>query len=298
MDILITGGTGSIGRELCRALKEQGHNLTVLSRKPETVDSICGKDIAAIASLSELPDSAHFDSIVNLAGEVVIGPYWTEKRKKLLWDSRVALTEQLVDFIERAESKPSVLISASAVGYYGDGGDNLIDEDSPGAGGFGHQLCDSWEQAARRAEQFGVRVCVVRIGLVLVPHGGMLKSMLPSFKLGLGARLGDGKQWMPWIHCRDLLAIFEFLLKTPTLSGVFNGVSPNPVTNGEFTACLARHLRRPAFLFVPASFLKGLLGEMGSLLIQGQKAVPKRMLEAGFSFQHETLDSALTEIIG
>ena len=298
MDILITGGTGSIGRVLCRALAEKGHRLTVLSRKPEKVPAICGAGVAALASLADLPASARFDAMVNLAGGPVIGPYWTEKRKKILWDSRVTLTGQLVDFIARAEHKPAVLINTSAVGYYGDGGERIIDEQSPGAGGFAHALCAGWEQAASRASPFGVRLCVVRFGLVLMPHGGMLKSMLPSFRLGLGARLGDGRQWMPWIHCRDLVAMLEWLLEKPELSGVFNGVSPDPVTNREFTAALVRHLRRPAFLFVPGFLLKLAMGEMGGLLLEGQRAVPKRMQEAGFPFRHATLDSALTEIIG
>lgn len=299
MDILITGGTGAIGRVLCRSLAAQGHHLTVLSRKPETVVAICGEDVAAIPSLAELPASARFDAVVNLAGEVVVGPYWTEKRKQQLWDSRVTLTGQLVDFISRADTKPQVLVNASAVGYYGDGGERDITEDSPGAaGGFAHRLCAGWEEAAGRAGSLGVRVCVVRIGLVLMPHGGLLPRMLPSFRLGLGARLGDGRQWMPWIHCQDLVAMIEFLLDKPQLSGVFNAVSPNPVRNSEFTAALAKHLRRPAFLFVPAFLLKLAMGEMGLLLLQGQKALPKRFEAAGFPFRHANLDSALADIVG
>jgi len=298
MDILLTGGTGAIGRVLCRALIEQGHSLTVLSRKPESVRSICGAGVTAIAALADLPASARFDAVVNLAGEPVIGPYWTAKRKQRLWDSRVTLTGQLVDFIGRAEHKPAVLINTSAVGYYGDGGDKILDEEAPGAGGFAHKLCAGWEQAANRASQFGVRVCIVRFGLVLMRQGGLLKSMLPSFRLGLGAGLGDGKQWMPWIHCHDLVAMLEWLLNKPELDGVFNGVSPNPVTQREFTAALARHLHRPAFLSAPAFALKLALGEMGGLLLEGQRAVPKRMQETGFQFRYATLDAALTEIIG
>lgn len=298
MDILITGGTGSIGRVLCRSLLAQGHRLTVLSRKPDNVKAICGEGVAAIGSLLDLPDSARFDAIVNLAGEPVIGPYWTEKRKKALWDSRVTLTGQLVDFIGRAQAKPAVLISTSAVGYYGDGGDRILDEESLGTGGFAHALCDAWEKAARQAEDYGVRVCVARFGLVLMPHGGMLKSMLPSFRLGLGARIGDGRQWMPWIHCQDLVAMLEWLLERPTLNGVFNAVSPNPVTNAKFTASLAQHLKRPAVLFVPGFLLKLAMGEMGGLLLEGQRAVPYRFLDSGFQFHYETLDSALDEILG
>jgi len=298
MDILITGGTGSIGRVLCRALTEKGHRLTVLSRRPETVKAICGEGTAAISSLEDLPESAHFDTVVNLAGEAVIGPYWTENRKKVLWNSRVTVTGQLVDFIRRANFKPSVLISTSAVGYYGNGGDYIIDEDIPGSGGFAHTLCDGWENAASRVKEFGVRLCIVRFGPVLMSHGGMLKSMLPSFRVGLGARIGNGRQWMPWIHCQDLVGMIELLLGSSELCGVFNGVSPNPVTNREFTASLAHHLKRPAFLFVPAFLLKLGMGEMGQLLLDGQRAIPKRFQEAGFVFQYPSLDSALTEIIG
>ncbi|MDD5033191.1 MAG: TIGR01777 family oxidoreductase [Methylococcaceae bacterium] len=298
MKILMTGGTGSIGRVLCRQLQAGGHELTVLSRTPMKVGAICGKGITAISSLAELKPSVHFDAVVNLAGEVVIGPPWTEKRKKQLWDSRVGLTERLVDFLRTAEVKPAVLINASATGYYGDGGDSIIDEDTQGSGGFGHLLCDGWEKAAKEAESLGVRVCLVRFGPVLMPHGGLLKSMQPVFKLGLGARLGDGRQWMPWIHYHDLLNMVELLLEKPELSGTFNGVSPQPVTNAEFTACLARHLHRPAFLFAPAFALKRVLGEMGRFLLEGQRALPKRLIEAGFEFRHASLDSALSEIFG
>ncbi len=298
MDILITGGTGSIGRVLCRQLIAEGHSLTVLSRKPDTVKTICGEGTTAISSIIELPSSARFDAVINLAGEVVIGPYWTENRKKKLWDSRVTVTGQLVDFIKRADIKPNVLINTSAVGFYGNGGDAIIDEDSLGSGGFAHELCVGWEKAAAKVEEFGVRLCIVRFGLVLMPHGGMLKSMLPSFRLGLGARIGDGRQWMPWIHCADLVAMLEFLLAKPELRGVFNGVSPNPVTNREFTSVLAKTLHRPAYFFAPAFLLKLAMGEMGQLLLEGQRAIPKRFQEVGFEFRYPKLDFALADIIG
>lgn len=298
MDILITGGTGSIGRVLCRELQENGHHLTVLSRKPEKVKSICGEGVTAISTLDDLSATARFDAVVNLAGEIVIGPYWTENRKKILWDSRVTVTEQLVKFIGRAEFKPKVLISTSAVGYYGNGRNEIINEDSPGSGGYAHKLCDGWEKAAAKVKELGVRLCIVRFGLVLMTHGGMLKSMLPSFRLGMGARIGDGDQWMPWIHYADLVSIIEFLLDHSELSGMFNGVSPNPVTNREFTASLAKQLKRPAFLFVPAFLLKVAMGEMGQLLLEGQRAMPKHLQDAGFEFRYPSLDAALTEIIG
>lgn len=297
MDILITGGTGAIGRMLCLELKSKGHCLTVLSRRPETVATICGHGVKAIANLTELPATARFDAVVNLSGEVVVGPRWTSARKKQLWDSRVGLTNQLVDFLRRAEVKPEVLVSASAVGFYGNGGEALIDESTPGSGGFAHELCAAWEAAANQAATLGIRVCTVRIGLVLMAHGGMLKSMLPSFRLGLGARIGDGRQWMPWIHGKDVVALVEYLLEHPELHGVFNGVSPHPVTNSVFTSSLAKILRRPAFLSVPSVVLKLLMGEMGQLLLEGQRAVPRRLLEAGFEFRYPTLEAGLAEII-
>ena len=298
MDILLTGGTGAIGRVLCHRLLAKGHKLTVLSRRPEKVKAICGAGVAAIAKLEDLPSSAQFDAVINLAGEPVIGPYWTANRKKVLWDSRVGVTEQLVELIARLDLKPQVLINASAVGYYGNSIDAIVTEDTPGGGGFAHTLCDGWETAAGRVKAHSLRLCIVRIGLVLMPHGGMLKSMLPPFRFGLGARLGDGRQWMPWIHCLDLVAMFELLLEHPELEGVFNGVAPNPVTNREFTESLARHLNRPAWFCAPAFLLKLAMGEMGELLLGGQFAQPKRFVEAGFEFRYPTLNDAFTEIIG
>lgn len=297
MDILLTGGTGSIGRVLCQSLTAKGHRLTVLSRKNEQqVKSICGDSVYSIASL-DFDQFTEFDAVINLAGEVIIGPRWTEKRKKVLWDSRVTLTEELVQRIGRLDVKPKVLINASAVGIYGNGGEQVLTEDSPTQGSFAHALCAAWEKAADGVETYGVRLCKLRIGLVLMGHGGMLKSMIPPFRLGLGGRIGDGQQWMPWVHIADLLAMIGQLLENPELSGVFNGVSPNPVRNQEFTASLARHLHRPAVLPMPACLLKTLMGEMGQLLLEGQQAIPQRFQDLNFAFRHPTLDSALTDII-
>lgn len=298
MDILITGGTGTIGRALCAALLNQGHRLTILSRRPEKVQKLCGATVKAIPSLNDLSPSLNFDAVINLAGEPVIGPLWTKARRQKLLDSRVGITEQLISFLDRAQSKPKVLISASAVGWYGNGGDKLIDEISPGSGGFAHQLCEGWEQSARKAEAYGIRVCIVRIGLVLSDTGGLLVSMLPSFRLGLGAKLGNGQQWMPWVDYRDLIAIFLWLMEHDDLHGVFNGVAPNPVMNSQFTRALAKQLKRPAWLVTPGFLLKVILGEMGGLLLEGQKAEPKRILESGFQFQHEHLESSLAELLG
>lgn len=297
MKILVAGGTGSIGRHLCRALAAEGHTLSVLSRTPGQVAARCGPGATAIASLDDIPASAEFDAVVNLSGERVIGPRWTAARKTILRDSRVALTERLLACVERLERRPRTLINASAVGYYGDGGDRLLDESDEGTGGgFGRELCVAWEAAAQRGAELGLRVCVVRIAPVLMAEAGILPSMVPSFRLGLGARLGDGRQGAPWIHIEDLTAIFRFLLAREDLSGAFNATGPEIVDNRAFTAALAKRLHRPAVLVAPAFALRLALGEMSELLLCGQKLAPKRLLESGFSFRYATLEQALAEI--
>lgn len=298
MHVFITGGTGFIGRHLCQLLHAQNHTLTVLSRKEDAqVQKICGA-VGIIHSLDELTPRHCFDAVVNLAGEPIFGPPWTKQRKQVLWDSRVTLTERLVDWIDRAEVKPKVLVSGSAVGYYGDQGDKILDETSPPLEkGFGQRLCAAWEAAAGRAENFGVRVCRLRTGLVLGKGGGLLARMLPIFKLGLGGRLGSGSQWMSWIHIDDHVRISEFLLGNSELSGPFNACAAQPVTNAEFTVTLARLLKRPACLPVPALAIKLALGEMGELMLSSQRAVPKRLEEAGFAFKFSTLEAALKEVL-
>ncbi len=297
MHIFVTGGTGFIGRHLCRRLLGHNHTLTVLSRQPdERVVRICG-DVGVIHSLDDLTPEHHFDAVVNLAGEPIIGPRWTQRRKKALWDSRVTLTEKLVSWIGRAEVKPRVLISGSAVGYYGDQGDRLLDEDTPPAtGGFGQKLCAAWEQAAAGAKAHGVRVCRLRTGPVL-GRGGLLSRMLPAFRLGLGGRLGNGRQWVAWIHVRDHIRISEFLLGNDRLEGPFNATAPHPVTNAELTATLAGLLKRPAFMHVPAPLLRLAMGEMAEIVLASQRAVPKRLTEAGFRFHFETLEAALRDLL-
>lgn len=298
MQILITGGTGFIGRALCGLLLQQGHELTVLSRQAaETVRRICGSSVAAVASIKNLSSQANYDAVVNLAGEPIAAKRWTDTRKQLLWDSRVTLTSDLVAFIGAARSKPQVMVSGSAVGYYGNRGDIPLDEDSEGSDDFSHQLCSAWEEAALAAVSHGVRVCVVRTGLVIGRNGGFLQRMLPLFKLGLGGRIGNGDQWMSWIHLDDHIALVEYLLNHSHLHGVFNAAAPDPVTNQEFTGCLARTLNRPALLPVPAAALQLVFGEMAGLLLGSQRVLPKRLQREGFRFRYERLDQALRDAI-
>lgn len=297
MDILITGGTGFIGRELCKALYQEGHRLTVLSRQPEKVAALCGENTVPIASLDQLSPADRFDAIINLAGEPIFGPRWTIQRKRVLWDSRVNLTQQLVEYIRKTEHRPSVLISGSAIGYYGDRGDAIVVEKDECGQDFGASLCDAWERAALQAEQYGMRVCLLRTGLVMGPRGGFLQRMLLPFRLGLGGRIGNGQQWMSWVHLADHVAITMMLLKSSELTGAFNLTAPNPVSNREFTYSLGRALKRPAILPLPAAVLRLVFGDMANLLLGGQRVLPERLLEAGFRFRFATLNDALQDVL-
>ena len=297
MKILITGGTGFIGKKLCRFLLDKNHKLTVLSRNPNKVPSLCGESVQAITKISQLSSSDSFDAIINLAGEGIADTRWTETRKQILLDSRINTTKQLVAYIKRANKKPEVLISGSAVGYYGNQGSKKLNEKSTPREEFSHKLCAEWEAAALEAEQLSVRVCIIRTGLVIGNDGGFLQRLLLPFKLGLGGPMGDGKQWMSWIHRTDLIAIIGTLLESKTLQGFFNGTSPEPVTNAEFSQTLGKVLNRPAFLPVPAFVLKILLGEMAELLLGGQRVLPVQLEKAGFNFQFKALEQALRDVL-
>jgi hypothetical protein len=297
MNILITGGTGLIGRRLCAALLAKGHALTVLSRHPETVKAKCGAAVQAMATLNDWQPDTVFDAVINLAGEPIIGTRWTEERKKILLASRVSLTESLIHCIAHATHKPAVLLSGSATGFYGDGGDTILNESHPAATDFGAQLCSAWENAAQAASEFGVRVCVLRTGLVLDSDGGLLGRMLLPFKLGLAARLGNGQQWMSWIHIDDYVAIVLLLLENAQANGSFNMTAPEPVTNAEFTKTLAKVLHRPALFVAPACVLTALLGEMSVLLLGGQRALPVNVHALGYKFTYTRLEDALKAIL-
>lgn len=298
MRILITGGTGLIGRHLCKSLLAAGHELTVLSRKPDTVAAKCGNAVKPMAALGEWTPEMTFEAVINLAGEPIVDERWTGRRKQMLRDSRIALTEALVQRIAAAERKPQVLLSASAIGYYGARDDERLSEDSGAGNDFPAQLCLDWEAAALAAEKYGVRVCLLRSGLVLSRDGGLLGRMLPPFKLGLGARVGDGRQWMSWVHIEDHISMQLRLLQDDQLSGAYNLTAPTPVTNREFTAELAAVLHRPAPFVAPASLLKLSLGEAASLLLEGQRVLPARMQAAGQVFRFPTLKAALQDLCG
>ncbi|MGY2442153.1 TIGR01777 family oxidoreductase [Pseudomonas sp. SDO52101_S400] len=296
MHILLTGGTGLIGRQLCRHWLGQGHRLTVLSRRADKVAKICGAPVRGIARLEDFGDEP-VDVIVNLAGAPIADRPWTHRRKTVLWSSRITLTESLLTWLENRGQKPSLLISGSAVGWYGDGGERELTEESPPViDDFASQLCIAWEETAQRAEAMDIRVVLVRTGLVLSAEGGFLSRLLLPFKLGLGGPLGNGRQWMSWIHIDDQIALIDFLLHRDQASGPYNACAPKPVRNREFAKTLGSVLHRPAFMPMPALALKVGLGEMSLLLLGGQRATPTRLLEAGFTFRFTDLRAALDDL--
>jgi len=296
MHILLTGGTGLIGRKLCQHWVGQGHRLTVLSRQPGQVKQLCGASVRGVAQLEEIGDET-VDAVVNLAGAPIADRPWTARRRALLWSSRITLTEGLLAWLESRTQRPEVLISGSAVGWYGDGGERELSETSqPVKEDFASHLCIAWEETALRAEALGIRVVLVRTGLVLASQGGFLKRLTLPFKLGLGGPIGSGRQWMPWVHIDDQIALIDFLLHQAQCRGPYNACAPEPVRNREFARQLGHALHRPAFLPLPSLLLKAGLGELSGLLLGGQRARPVALQAAGFNFRYRELSAALTEL--
>jgi uncharacterized protein len=297
MNITISGATGFIGRRLLKVLASAGHRLHVLSRHaganmPPGV-RLSAWDPMAGEPPRESLESA--DAVVHLAGEPV-AQRWTPEVKRRIRDSRIQGTRHLVEALASLPRRPEVLVSASAVGYYGSRGDERLDESSPPGTGFLPEVCSAWEREAQAAAALGMRVAIIRIGVVLDPKGGALARMLLPFRLGLGGRLGSGQQWMSWIHLADMAEMFRFVLENP-VSGVWNGVAPAAVTNSEFTRELARAVHRPAILPVPAAALKVLLGEMSVVLLESQHIAPRAAQAAGFRFRFPGLGLALEELL-
>jgi len=297
MEILITGGTGLIGRRLCAVLSAQGHTLTVLSRRSKQVAELCGTDVKPMTSLDEYHSGVRFDAVINLAGEPIVDARWSVKRKQILRQSRIDLTHSLLQKIYQASYRPQVFLSGSAIGFYGNGGDVVFSEQAPAGGDFGAQLCVDWEAAAMAAAAMGIRTCILRTGLVLDSAGGMLQKMRLPFSLGLGTRIGNGYQWMSWIHIHDYIAIMLFLLQHENAEGCFNMVAPEPVTNRKFTRLLAVALHRPVLFVAPAFLLKLALGEMSELIVGGQRVIPAKIKAAGYEFIYPSLLPALTDLL-
>lgn len=298
MRILITGGTGLIGRALCREWVAQGHEVVVWSREPSKVAALCS-GAAAIGQLQDLQGTKPLDAVINLAGASIAERPWTKSRRKVLLQSRVNLTRTLVDWLSTVPQRPRVLISGSAVGWYGNGQDTLLDEgSSPQKPDFGSALCMSWEQEALRAQSLGIRVVLLRTAAVFSSDGGMLARLRLPFSLGLGGRLGSGQQWMPWIHLADEVGLIDFLLHREDCSGPVNACAPQLVRNAEFTVALAHALHRPAIIPMPAWVLKLVLGDMSNLLLAGQRVQPRRALDLGYPYRFTQIDAALSDVLG
>lgn len=278
MIIAITGASGFIGRALSDHLRARGHEVRVVRLRERQAVPAC-------------------DAVVHLAGEPV-AQRWTAEARRRITSSRIEGTRRLIDEMGGLSTPPRVVVSASAVGYYGSRGDELLAEASPPGTGFLAELVTKWEREARRATAFGARVVTPRLGVVLGRGGGALERMLPVFRLGVGGRLGSGRQWMSWIHLEDLLSVLEFALAQELVEGPLNATAPHPVTNAEFTRELGRVLGRPAFAVVPGFALRLACGDMASVLLDSQRAAPQTLLDHGFRFRFPELGPALKDLLG
>ena len=297
MRILITGASGLVGSALCDALRGDGHSVGRFVRPglPASKDDVAWNPTSGEMDLHAAEGT---DAVVNLAGASIGEGRWSEQRKELLRASRVNLTERLVRNFERVTKRPAVLVSASAIGYYGDRGEETLTETSPPGTDFLSQLSCDWEAAAMGAEKLGIRTVITRFGIVLSKNGGALAQMLTPFKLGVGGRLDSGKQWMSWVALDDVVGAIRHAIVTSSLRGPVNVVAPNPARNADFTRALARLLHRPALFPAPAFALRLMLGEMAdALLLSSQRVVPQKLLDARFSFRFAELESALKRAI-
>jgi uncharacterized protein (TIGR01777 family) len=301
MKILITGSTGLVGTALVAALARDGHMVCRLVRPgTKTAGGSSGAfDVAWDPDTGELGGAAvGAEAVVNLGGSSIVDGRWSEARKKLIRASRVNNTQALVTALGKMNAKPDVLIGASAIGFYGSRGDEILSEPSTPGGDFLADTCQAWEAAALRAEEFHTRVVLARFGIILAKHGGALPKIMLPFKFGVGGRIGSGKQWMSWIALEDVVSILQLALTNRDLRGPINVVAPEPVTNAAFSKELAKTLHRPALFPAPAFALRLAMGEMANaLLLSSQRVVPERLTQAGFQFKYPSLRRALHEVI-
>ena len=300
MRVLVTGATGLVGKAICQRLAADDHRIVVLSRQPGTA-RVVPQSIAYHWEPVQAPPVSKVwegvDAVIHLAGEPVVGFRWTEERKRRIRDSRVRGTRHLVASLKTALHRPKVIVSASAIGYYGNRGDERLDENSAPGQGFLSDLCQEWEHEALKARELGVRVVLVRVGLVLSLAGGVMEKMLLPFSWGLGGRLGGGRQWFPWIHIDDIVGIFKHAMLSSKLEGPLNGTAPGIVSNAEFTREFAAQLRRPAFLPVPELALRMVAGEMAEAMLSSQRVHPKNTLRSGYRFNYRELKPALQNLL-
>ncbi len=301
MRLVLTGGTGFIGTRLRESLVEKGHEVVVLTRQASRENQ---PGLRTRYFYWNPPEGGAWekelegmDGVINLAGEPIVGNRWTQKQKQEILESRAGATQAMVAAIRKTKRKPLFLINASAVGYYGPHGDEELTEGTPHGKDFLAQVCQAWEAHALRAEDFGLRVVRLRIGIVLERGGGALAKMLFPFQLGLGGPLGSGNQWMSWIHREDLIGLIHLLLEKKEVRGAVNATAPHPVRMREFAKTLARVLHRPAVFPVPGFVLRILLGEMADLLLTGQRVLPRQALALGYPIKFPGLEEALRAIL-
>jgi uncharacterized protein (TIGR01777 family) len=297
MKIAITGASGFIGHRLISRLVTDGHHLHLIGRRQPRRSS----DIAFStwdANANAVPPEALTEAavVIHLAGEPV-AQRWNDKVKARILETRVRGTQALVDSLSKLRNRPHTLLCASAIGFYGSRHDEVLDERSPAGEGFLPEVCIAWEKEARFAEDLGMRVVTLRIGIVLGREGGALKKMIPPFKLGVGGPIGSGKQWMSWVHVDDLVEMIRFCISRPDVSGAVNGTAPNPVRNWEFAEELGNALHRPSLIATPAFAVKLMLGEGASIVLTGQRVLPKVLQTKGFQFQYPELPEALRHAI-
>lgn len=301
MRVLIAGGSGLIGRALASNLASDGNEVVILSRRPERIAGLPagvraerwdGRTSEGWQSLAE-----GADAIVNLAGESIGAGRWSRERKYRILESRLNAGRAVVQAIGAASRKPRVVVQASGAGYYGPRGGEEIAEDTPPGHDYLAKVAIDWEASTATVEGLGVRRAIIRTGVVLSPEGGALIRMLLPFRLFVGGRMGSGKQWMPWIHIADEVAAIRFLIENEIAKGPFNLTAPAPVANAEFSRSVGKQLRRPSFTPMPRFVLRWLFGEMATVVLDGQRAIPRRLLQAGFKFQFEEVDAALRDLL-
>ncbi len=300
MKVLVTGATGFVGHSVLKELKARGHDIAVLTRNSETAAGRlpvhCEIRAWEPGAAPPLPAFEDAGAVIHLAGENIASGRWTEARKREIRESRVLSTRRLVSALGQLSDGPRILVSSSAIGYYGDGGDRPLDEDDPPGEDFLAGVCREWEKETLAAKGHGVRAVALRTGVVLGVGGGAMQKMLPPFSIGLGGRLGNGKQWMSWIHVKDLARIFVHAVETASMEGAYNATSPFPVLQRDFAATLAEVLRRPAWFPVPAFALKLAFGDMAEIFLTSQRVSARKIENAGFAFDFPGLKEALHEI--
>ena len=295
MKILMTGGTGLIGREFIGQFKDE-HLFTVVSRTPNKAKSLLGKDIDVVGSVTEIQDIGVFDAVINLAGEPIADKRWTDTQKAKICQSRWEITANLVEKINSSEQPPKVFISGSAIGYYGNQGDNVVSENTTPNKEFTYELCKKWEDIANSVENDITRVVTLRTGVVLTSKGGALDKMALPFKLGVGGTLGSGSQYLSWIHLDDMIDAIAFLLTNDNCKGPFNLTAPEPATNRDFSKTLAKVLHRPCLFNVPSFAMTIAMGEASTMILKGQRVIPHNLLNMGFHFKFSGLNEALSDI--